>query len=259
MSFLSKKSFYRNILEPIFYGAILFAIVASIIFINADKKNNFNLSITTPNSTTNTKTTPIPASTTPKASKVSLGVPYISEAPNNIWTGPWKNACEEASIAMVEKYYKGEKTVSIEESKAFMQNLFDIEDQIFGSNANTDAEKSNYLVNNYSSYKGVVKINPTINDIKKQIDGGHPVIAFHNGFELKNPNIPFLPTGSAYHSTVVEGYDDIHQQFIVQDPGDEINGIGHRYDYNLYMNSLHDYNYTDKKADGFASVIFTSK
>ncbi|MFA5987658.1 MAG: hypothetical protein WC797_03350, partial [Candidatus Paceibacterota bacterium] len=37
--------------------------------------------------------------------KVNLEVPYINEAPDNDWTGPWKDACEEASITMIEKYY----------------------------------------------------------------------------------------------------------------------------------------------------------
>lgn len=259
MSFLTEKIFNRNILEPILYGVFMFAIVATILFLNTSKKNITEQGITTSGPTLETpKPTTPEVSPATKPEKVALDVPYVSEAPNNIWVGPWKNACEEASITMVEKFYKGEKVVNLTEAKAFMQMLFDVQDKVFGSNANSDAERSNYLVNNYSSFKGVIKTNPTIEEIKRQIDGGHPVIAFHNGFNLKNPNIPFLPTGSAYHSTVVEGYDDNKKEFIVDDPGDEIDGVNHRYGYNLYMNSLNDYNYAERKANGFARVIFTT-
>ena len=40
-----------------------------------------------------------------KLTEVNLEVPYINESPDDIWTGPWKNACEEASVAMIEKFY----------------------------------------------------------------------------------------------------------------------------------------------------------
>ena len=261
MSSFIGKFFNRNFFEPIICGVILFLIVGGVLFVNSGKKNIFiqdelpkrpvleSVKVIAPQVSTSTKST---------KDFLNLNVPYVSEAPDNLWIGPWKNACEEASVTMVEKYYKGEKTVNITEAKNFMQNLFDVQDKLYGSNANSDVVRTNFLVNNYSSFKGVIKSDPTIDDIKKQLDGGYPVIAFHNGFDLKNPNIPFLPTGSAYHSTVVEGYDDVSKEFIVDDPGDEIQGTGHRYGYDLYMNSLHDYNYSDKKADGPARVIFTS-
>ncbi len=259
MSFLTEKFFNRNFFEPIIYGVVLFLIVGGILFINSGKKNIVVQSEKPQGPVLESVKGVSPqVSTSTKSAKVFLNVPYVSEAPDNLWVGPWKNACEEASVTMVEKYYKGEKTVNLAEAKSFMQNLFDVQDKLYGSNANSDAKRTNFLVNNYSSFKGVVKLNPTIDDIKKQLDGGNPVIAFHNGFDLKNPNIPFLPTGSAYHSTVIDGYDDVSKEFIVDDPGDEIQGTSHRYGYNLYMNSLHDYNYGDQKADGPARVIFTS-
>ena len=82
--------------------------------------------------------------------------------------------------------------------------------------------------------------------------------ADHRGFDLKNKNIPFLSTGSSYHSTVIVGFDDAKKEFIVNDDGDLTHGPGHVYDYTLFMNSLHDYDYSDNKADGPARVIFTS-
>ena len=262
MHALIKKLFNREFFEPILYGVVLFVIVVFALFGLPNKKG---FSIQNAISTDTSKIPPtsnavIPiVSTTTIPAKVVLDIPYTDEVPSGTWTGPWKNACEEASITMVENFYRGEKTISKSSAITFMQMLFDAENKIYGSNANSDATRSNYLVNNYTSFKGVVKTNPTIEDIKAEIRAGHPVISFHNGFDLNNKDIPFLPTGSAYHSTVIVGYDDVKKVFIVNDPGDRTLGKNHVYGYDLYMNSLHDYNYPDKKADGPARVIFTTK
>ncbi len=188
---------------------------------------------------------------------VDLDVPYTNEAPDDNWTGPWKNACEESTLAMVEKYYLGQTTMTKTEAKAFMQKLFDKQDEIYGSNADSDAERNKYLIDNFSSYGAVIKNNPTIQDIKNEINGRRPVITMHHGFSLGNKNIPFRATGSSFHVLVVVGYDDSQKQFIVNDPGDRKDGKNHRYDYDLFMNSLHDFNFKEKKANGPARVVFT--
>ena len=187
-----------------------------------------------------------------------LDVPYINEAPDGNFSGNWKNACEEASIAMVEKYYLGEKSVSIEEAKNYMQNLFDIEDRLYNTNASSDAARTAEIINNYTLFKATVKDNPTITDIKKQIVKNRPVISLHYGFDLKNKDIPFAINGSYYHMLVIVGYDDATKEFVTNDDGDMKNGKNHRYGYDLFMNSLHDYNLVLNKTNGPARVIFTN-
>jgi hypothetical protein len=66
-----------------------------------------------------------------------------------------------------------------------------------------------------------------------------------------------LPRGTSYHMMVIIGYDDNSQEFIVNDTGDKKDGKNHRYDYELFMNSLHDFDFTVHKANGPARVIFT--
>lgn len=187
-----------------------------------------------------------------------LPVLYINEAPSGNWSGPWKNACEEASIAMVDYYYRGKRSVSIREAEEYMTILFEKQNSLYGSNANSDAVQFKYLIDNFTSFNAQIVRNPTIEQIKEQIDLKHPVISLHYGFALENPNIPFLRTGSSYHTMAIIGYDDAARQFIVNDDGDIKAGAGHRYGYELFMNSLHDYNYTDGKADGPATVLFTA-
>jgi uncharacterized protein YvpB len=194
-----------------------------------------------------------------KLTQVSLDVPYINEAPDDNWTGPWKNACEEASMAMVEKYYFGKSAVAVKEAKVFMTMLFTKQNNIWGSNADSDAKRTAQLINDYTIYNAKIIDNPTVEDIKKEIQQKRPVIALHYGFDLNNKDIPFvpLPRGTSYHMTVVVGYDDDTREFIVNDTGDRKDGKNHHYDYDLFVNSLHDFDFKVHKANGPARVIFT--
>ncbi len=195
--------------------------------------------------------------TGPPSEWVIEGVPYIAETPDGVWTGPWKNACEEASIAMVEFFYNGKASVTKDEAKTYMSNLFEIEDRLWGQNANSTALQTALLINDYTEFEATVVDNPTIEAIQEELRAGRPVITPLNGFELGNRNIPFLPTGSGYHMLVIIGYDDVTDVFIVQDDGDEETGEEHRYRYDTFMESLHDYNEAQKKTNGPARVLFT--
>lgn len=191
--------------------------------------------------------------------KLILPVPYINESPDNSWTGPWKNGCEEASVAMIDKFYQGKNKTTIKEAKTFMSMLFGKQDKIWKSNANSDAARTARLINDYSIFNGKIIDNPTIKQIKNELRANRPVISLHFGFDLKNKNIPFLPPprGTSYHMMAIIGYDDSAGEFITQDTGDSKTGKEHRYKYELFMNTLHDYDYQTKHADGPARVIFT--
>ncbi len=253
---MSKKTLFSIIIFIISVWAFLFY---------ASQNSITNIPVLNPVTKTKNPTTvssstlPKKVITIPSEKKKSLNVPFVSEAPDHNWVSPWKNACEEASVAMVYAYYNDKNNITIAEQKDFMEILFSMQNKLYGSNANSDAERTNYLINNYASFSGRVVRNPTIEQIKKEIDNNNPVITFHYGFDLKNPNIPFLATGTSYHSTVVVGYNDIKQIFIVNDSGDDFDGKNHEYNYSVYMNSLHDYNFNTNEADGPPRVIFTSK
>jgi hypothetical protein len=194
-----------------------------------------------------------------KLTNVNLAVPYINEAPDNKWVGPWKNACEEASIAMVEKYYLGKIAVSISEAKPFMLMMFVKQNAIWKTNADSDANRTAQLINDYTMYNAKIIDNPTIEDIKKELQQKRPVITPLYGFDLHNPNIPFVPAprGSSYHMLVPTGYDDTTNEFIANDPGDFKQGHGYRYGYTLFMEALHDFDLSVHKANGPARAIYT--
>ncbi len=188
---------------------------------------------------------------------VELAVPFVAEAPDGNWTGAWKDACEESSMAMVDNFYRGKTSVSVADAKKYMQMLFDVEKKLYRSNMNSSSPQLTHLIDAYSDFSSTVKTDPTIEDIKKELDARHPVISLHRGAELKNKNVAFLASGSSYHVLVVTGYDDASREFITNDPGDRVAGEAHRYGYDLFMHSLHDYNYSNYMADGPARVLFT--
>jgi hypothetical protein len=189
--------------------------------------------------------------------KVQLAVPYISEVPDGRWYGSWKNACEEASIAMVDRYYVGVKKTTIAWQKAYMSNLFVIERKLWKSDANTDVDMTVRLINDNTSFSAYAFEEPTVDDIKKELDAGRPVIAPIDGFKLANKNIPFLASGSGYHMFVIIGYDEPQKAFIVNDNGDVKSGVGIRYAYDRVMSTMRDYSFKRNKTDGPARAIFT--
>ena len=94
--------------------------------------------------------------TTPTAASGKiLSVPYINEAPSGNWSGPWKNACEEASIAMVEFYYQDRTSVTIAEAEIFMMMLFQKQDAKYGNNLNSNGEQFKYLIDNFTGFKNL--------------------------------------------------------------------------------------------------------
>ncbi len=190
--------------------------------------------------------------------KVTLDIAFMSEAPDGNWTHPWSNACEETVTLMVDKYYTGQSTIGISEAKSYLVDLFGKEEALFGTNRNADASQMLEIISRYTGFHGEIVRNPTLEDIKREIKEGRPVITLHRGFDLHNPNIEFSPTLSSYHTIVIIGYDDNRKMFITHDPGDEVDGEGHKYSYSVVMNSMHDYNIADNKADGAPTAIFTS-
>lgn len=183
-----------------------------------------------------------------------LNVPYIHESPDMRWTGPWKNGCEEASVAMVHFFIQGTRP-SVTDSMRFMQTLFDAQDERYGSNADSDVVRTAWMVDTFTDATAYIVEEPTIEDIRNAIREGNPVIVPHHGFSLGNKHIPFLATGSSYHMTVVVGYDDATNEFIVHDTGDPKAGAGYRYTHDVFMRSIHDFSFAERRADGPARVI----
>lgn len=123
---------------------------------------------------------------------VNLNVPFVSESPENKWSGNWLNACEEASVIMIDAFYLNQTKVSVKNAVNSMNELFAWENKIFKSTKNTNAtETIQMIVENNLSFIGTIVSEPTLEQIQNELRLGHPVISLHYGFDLKNPELRF--------------------------------------------------------------------
>ena len=192
------------------------------------------------------------------AEVVKIPAPYTSEVPTGSWATPWNNACEEATIVMVNDYYFGYENMTKKIAIDNMSPLFKIENKIFGSNANTDATQTAKLINDYTDSVALIKDNPTLEEIKDELRQQRPVISFHYAKNIPNPNYHWRAGGSYYHVMTLVGFDENTKEFFVHDSGDPVTGAYHRYAYSVIMNSLHDYNHKTRRADGTPRVLYTN-
>ena len=198
----------------------------------------------------------------PIPSILNLPVPFTPEAPDGLMVKPWNNSCEEASLVMLDEYYSGKRYLNTPKTtaKKLILGYIDIENRIFGYNANTNAKEMTKLANEYSKYfEAKIVTNPTLEQIKAELRAERPVIALVYGFELNNPRILFSRTGSYYHTFVIKGYDDNTQEFIVNDNGDLKQGLDLRYKYDTILGALRDYNHKTQKTEKPAVALFTSQ
>jgi len=171
------------------------------------------------------------------ASNFSLNVPFVTQAPYTNWDALHEDACEEASIVMIDHYYS-KKSLDKDIGEAEIQKLIQYEaDSGFGLSISLyDLAR---ISQNYFNRTMEVK-QFGIDAIKRDIASGKPVIIPAAGKLLSNPN--FKNGGPNYHMLVLKGYTD--SGFVTNDPGTR-RGDGYFYDYATISNAVHDWNSTD--------------
>jgi len=175
-----------------------------------------------------------------KSSSALLNVPFTSQAPTFNWADPREeDACEEAAILMAWSWIKNE---SLNDAKATEKKITDISDYETAHTGNyfdTDAADTAKLMTDYYGYTNlVVKMNPTIEDIKDALRAGKLVLAPANGQKLGNPN--YTGAGPLTHFLVIKGFDDATGLFTTNDSGTRL-GNNYKYTYATLYNALVDY------------------
>ncbi len=183
-----------------------------------------------------------------------LDISFTSQAPQGIWSQPWQDDCEEAAITMIKNFYINK---TLDKTKAIKQitEIRNIKERYFGFSLDEDANKISYLINNFLPFEAKVVSNPTIDQIKNELDNSRPVILPAYGKYLNNPY--FGNSGVNYHVIIISGYDESSQKFITQEPGTR-HGKNYKYSYDTIMNAMHDYKKNDTK-NGRKVAIFTQK
>lgn len=169
-------------------------------------------------------------------SQAMLDVSFLAQAPFGIWDPLHEDACEEASLIMVKHFLAKDKNLTPTSGDVEIIKMIQYEEKN-GYGISISLEQLNQIAKEFSAMlTGRVKNNATIDDIKKELADGKPVIVPAAGKILPNPN--FRNGGPNYHMLVVVGYDK--NGFITNDPGTR-KGESFRYTYEGLFNALHDW------------------
>lgn len=169
-------------------------------------------------------------------SKVNLKISFQSQAPFADWAEPYQDACEEASIIMVDHYLRG-AGLSKQEMKDEIDQMIAWETQKWGYQKELTIEEIKIVAAAFYKYKIEIIPDLTIKKIKTQLSLGHPVVVPAAGRELGNPF--YTSPGPIYHMLVIKGYD-ANGNFITNDPGTK-NGADYAYNESVLMPAIHDW------------------
>lgn len=187
-----------------------------------------------------TSTAPSPTATALPAS-LRLDVPFISQAPKQNWDMPYQEACEEASILMVDAYYSNEETnPSADVADKRILDLIKWEADTYGAvQVDTGAAQTGEIAQAYfDGIKAEAVPFKNADQIKQYLAQGYPVIVPVDGKTIPNPN--FRNGGPVYHMLVVKGYT-ADGKWITNDPGTR-KGESFLYAERDLINSIRDWN-----------------
>tara|TARA_B100001964_G_scaffold196595_1_gene221221 strand:- start:292 stop:1296 length:1005 start_codon:yes stop_codon:yes gene_type:complete len=164
----------------------------------------------------------------------TIPVPFTPQAPEKNWEQPWQDACEEASVVMVDAFYQ-DKALNTQEAKRRILEIFAIKEQYFGVSLDESIETLSSLINLFLPWESQVVYSPTLNEIISELSKNRPVIVPVHGADLHNPH--FLSSTVQYHMIVLSGYDPTTKEFITQEPGTQ-HGLDYRYSYATIVNAI---------------------
>lgn len=170
-------------------------------------------------------------------SHVFLKVPFTPQAPFGNWSAPYNEACEEASLAMAMAWVRGERLAAAGANDEILGQIA-YENYHFGYNSDTALRETLKLFTRYYGYQNAnVIYDVSDDDIKHELASGNIVIVPVVGTLLNNP---YYASPPPYHMLVIRGYDEVAQEFIVNDPGTK-RGESFRYPYPTLFNAIHDW------------------
>ena len=169
-------------------------------------------------------------------SQYLLNVSFLAQAPFAIWDPLHEDACEEASLVMLKHFLDKDESISPMAGDVEIRKLIRYEEQNGYGLSITMEQLARIAKDFYKMEKPRVEKNITVQDIKKELAAGRPVIVPAAGKILPNPN--FRNGGPNYHMLVVVGYDQAG--FITNDPGTR-KGEGFRYTFEDLYYAIHDW------------------
>lgn len=199
----------------------------------------------------------IPAKEGPQPSapsEINIPVPFTSQAPHGVWDADHKEACEEASVAMVLRYFAGKPFSSVDDADQEVIRLVrKVESMGYPVDISAD-EVVVLLESENPSLNAEILKNPSIDDLKEALTKGSLVIIPAAGRMLGNPY--FQNPGPLYHMLVLRGFTK-DGYVITNDPGTK-RGEAFVYRWERLMDSIHDWNGGDVE-NGEKVVVIVSR
>jgi len=167
---------------------------------------------------------------------VNLEIPFVSQAPFGDWSYPFNHTCEEAAILMAHYYLEGKTAIEPARARQELLELVEYEKEHYGFHEDTNTAQTAQLIRDYYGYSVKVKYDISLEDIKRELAKGNPVIVPTAGRLLGNPY--FTPPGPLYHMLLVKGYNSA--EFITHDAG-TVRGENFIYFYQILEKAIRDW------------------
>lgn len=201
------------------------------------------LSVASPTPSLSPVLSPSPSPAPRSQTAIDAQVPFTPQAPLAQWSDPdFQNACEEASILMVQQWLAGESMTSPQETTQAIAAIISFEEAYDGISHDRSAPDTAKLFREYTGHQNVrLTTNAILDDLRQEIRQGNILIVSVNGRLLGNPF--FTLPGPERHMLVIKGYDGYDQEareFITNDPGTR-RGANYRYDENVLYQAIRDY------------------
>lgn len=184
---------------------------------------------------------------------VLIPVPFAPQAPEHNWDQPWQDACEEAVILMLHAFHRGYSVSPLFVKDEILKMVAEEDKRGWGLSIEIEkiAELYAWYDNTGQTGDDAVDIlfDPTVDDLKRLLASGRPILAVVAGKELSNPH--FRNGGPLYHTLIIRGYTPT--TFITNDPGTRF-GNGFAYTHEDLLSALHDWNDGDV-GNGRAAVM----
>lgn len=169
---------------------------------------------------------------------VNWDVPFTSQTPLGNWDALHKEACEEASVLTVLRYFDNRPFTSPEEADEEIVALVHANTAL-GFPVDDTAEQIVDLIQSQNpALDAELLKNPSVDAIKEVLSEGKLVIVPAQGQLLGNPY--FQTPGPPYHMLVIRGFTDSGFA-ITNDPGTK-RGEAFVYKWDVLMNAIHDWN-----------------
>ncbi len=208
------------------------------VFSNINTNTNVNTNTNANTNSASNQVPPVNANKNPSEPTLPLKsdapVPFASQAPLGDWGMPYQEACEEASMIMVAKYFKNEKLDSNIMDEEILKVVKWEEDN--GYPIDLTAAQTAEVLEKYFGLKS--SLNKTVSEpeIKKNLVAGNLIIVPLAGRDIGNPY--YNQPGPLYHMLVIRGYNQT--EFITNDPGTR-RGEAYRYRYGDLLWAVHDW------------------